>query len=173
MEIICLLCASSVHCESPELTGESTMDMHTLTRELHTQNDSKIVMLVGDGLGGLPLTPAERRSWKPHAHPTWTHWPRRGVQGLSIPVKPGIAPGSRAWASGPVWLRSTTVPNRSRSSRGNRNRIRTAAGRRGHSLQFLHPRRPGQDLRSPSRPDCYRGKLPRLSFRLRQIKIPG
>ena len=33
------------------------MDMHELTRELKVKNDSKIVMLVADGLGGLPLEP--------------------------------------------------------------------------------------------------------------------
>ena len=33
------------------------MDMHELTRELKMHNDSKIVMLVADGLGGLPLAP--------------------------------------------------------------------------------------------------------------------
>ena len=30
------------------------MDVHELTKELHIRNDSKIVMLVADGLGGLP-----------------------------------------------------------------------------------------------------------------------
>ena len=36
---------------------ENSMDMHALTRELQLGNDSKIVMLVADGLGGLPMTP--------------------------------------------------------------------------------------------------------------------
>ena len=31
------------------------MDMHRLTRELNVRNENKIVMLVADGLGGLPL----------------------------------------------------------------------------------------------------------------------
>ena len=34
------------------------MDMHDLTRELVQKNDTKIVMLVADGLGGLPLEPS-------------------------------------------------------------------------------------------------------------------
>ncbi len=32
-------------------------DIHQLTRELHIKNNSKIVMLVADGLGGLPQEP--------------------------------------------------------------------------------------------------------------------
>ena len=34
-----------------------TMSVHDLTRKLQRQNDSKIVLLVADGLGGLPLEP--------------------------------------------------------------------------------------------------------------------
>ncbi len=70
------------------------MDMHTLSRELHTKNDSKIVMLVGDGLGGLPLTPGGPTELEAAATPNLDALAVRGVQGLSIPVKPGIAPGS-------------------------------------------------------------------------------
>jgi len=33
------------------------MDIHTLTRDLNLDNGSKIVMLVADGLGGLPMSP--------------------------------------------------------------------------------------------------------------------
>ena len=34
-----------------------TTDVHELTRELNTKNEKKIVMLVADGLGGLPIEP--------------------------------------------------------------------------------------------------------------------
>jgi len=70
------------------------MDMHTLTRELQQKNSSKIVMLVADGLGGLPMTPGGKTELETAKTPNLDGLASRGVQGLSIPVKPGIAPGS-------------------------------------------------------------------------------
>jgi 2,3-bisphosphoglycerate-independent phosphoglycerate mutase len=69
-------------------------DMHELTRELHHKNDSKIVMVVADGLGGLPLEPGGLTELETAKTPNLDALAARGVQGLSIPVKPGIAPGS-------------------------------------------------------------------------------
>lgn len=70
------------------------MDPHLLTRELHVNGDSKIVMLVADGLGGLPMTPGGKTELEAAAKPNLDALARRGVQGGSIPVFPGIAPGS-------------------------------------------------------------------------------
>ena len=70
------------------------MDMHTLTRELQLGNDSKIVMLVADGLGGLPMTPGGKTELETAKTPNLSALAKVGVQGASIPVKPGIAPGS-------------------------------------------------------------------------------
>ena len=70
------------------------MDMHTLTRELQVQNKSKIVMLVADGLGGLPMLPGGKTELESACKPQLDALATVGVQGLSIPVKPGIAPGS-------------------------------------------------------------------------------
>ena len=69
-------------------------DMHELTRELQVKNDSKIVMLVADGLGGLPLEPGGKTELETARTPNMDELARRGVSGLSIPVKPGITPGS-------------------------------------------------------------------------------
>lgn len=70
------------------------MDLHELTRELHQKNDSKIVMVVADGLGGLPLAPGGKTELETARTPNLDALALRGVQGSSIPVVPGIAPGS-------------------------------------------------------------------------------
>jgi 2,3-bisphosphoglycerate-independent phosphoglycerate mutase len=70
------------------------MDLHTLTRELHLKNDSKIVMLVADGLGGLPLKPGGKTELETANTPNLDALARRGITGGSIPVAPGITPGS-------------------------------------------------------------------------------
>lgn len=70
------------------------MDLHDLTRELQIKNDSKIVMVVADGLGGLPMTPGGLTELETARTPQLDALAQRGVQGASIPVVPGIAPGS-------------------------------------------------------------------------------
>ena len=71
-----------------------TMDIHQLTRTLHTRNDSKIVMMVADGLGGLPMEAGGPTELEAAATPNLDRLASRGVQGASIPVLPGISPGS-------------------------------------------------------------------------------
>ncbi len=70
------------------------MDMHELTRELLVKNGTKIVMLVADGLGGLPMQPGGKTELETAQTPNLDELARRGVSGGSIPVKPGITPGS-------------------------------------------------------------------------------
>ena len=70
------------------------MDLHDLTRELNQKNDSKIVMLVADGLGGLPMTPGGLTELETAKTPNLDALAKIGVQGGSIPVVPGISPGS-------------------------------------------------------------------------------
>ena len=70
------------------------MDMHELTRELKVAGDSKIVMLVADGLGGLPLEPGGKTELETARTPELDRLAQRGISGGSIPVKPGITPGS-------------------------------------------------------------------------------
>jgi 2,3-bisphosphoglycerate-independent phosphoglycerate mutase len=69
-------------------------DIHLLTRELQQSNNSKIVMLVADGLGGLPMEPGGQTELESAHTPELDRLAARGVQGGSIPVLPGISPGS-------------------------------------------------------------------------------
>jgi len=70
------------------------MDTHDLTRKLNTKNNSKIVMLVADGLGGLPHEVGGQTELEAANTPNLDALATRGVQGLSHPVLPGISPGS-------------------------------------------------------------------------------
>ncbi len=70
------------------------MDIHNLTRVLHTKNDTKIVMLVADGLGGLPQSPGGKTELETARTPHFDALAKKGICGSSIPVLPGISPGS-------------------------------------------------------------------------------
>ena len=70
------------------------VNIHDLTRDLFIQNDSKIVMLVADGLGGLPMSPGGLTELETARTPNMDALAKIGVQGGSIPVFPGISPGS-------------------------------------------------------------------------------
>jgi len=70
------------------------MNIHNLTRDLNVPNESKIVMLVADGLGGLPMQPDGLTELETARTPHLDALAAKGVQGRSIPVCPGISPGS-------------------------------------------------------------------------------
>ncbi len=70
------------------------MDIQSLVRDLQLKNDNKIVMLVADGLGGLPVEPGGPTELEAAQTPNLDALARQGVQGLSIPIAPGITPGS-------------------------------------------------------------------------------
>nr|BAL57174.1 phosphoglycerate mutase [uncultured Planctomycetota bacterium] len=65
-----------------------------LVKSLQEPNDTKIVLLVADGLGGLPVEPGGRTELETANTPHLDQAARDGVCGLSIPVLPGITPGS-------------------------------------------------------------------------------
>src|ERR1044071_3696602 len=69
-------------------------DLHDLIRKLRKDNGSKIVLLVSDGLGGLPLQPGGKTELETAKTPNLDALAGRASLGLSIPVLPGIAPGS-------------------------------------------------------------------------------
>lgn len=70
------------------------MHMHDLIRQIREPNSTKIVMLVADGLGGLPVEPGGRTELEAAATPNLDRMAAEGTLGLSIPVAPGITPGS-------------------------------------------------------------------------------
>jgi 2,3-bisphosphoglycerate-independent phosphoglycerate mutase len=64
-----------------------------LMKELHVASDKKIVMLVLDGLGGLPGKSGKTELEAAHT-PNMDRLCRDAACGLSTPVAPGITPGS-------------------------------------------------------------------------------
>jgi 2,3-bisphosphoglycerate-independent phosphoglycerate mutase len=70
------------------------MDLHDLMRRLHVKNSTKIVLVVADGLGGLPRQPGGRTELETAHTPNLDALATAGVLGLSTPVLPGITPGS-------------------------------------------------------------------------------
>src|SRR5258707_7916770 len=70
------------------------MDLEALIRELREDSRTKIVLLVAEGLAGLPLEPGGKTELETASTPNLDAVARDGVSGLSVPVLPGITPGS-------------------------------------------------------------------------------
>jgi len=69
------------------------MDLE-LARQLSTEADTKIVLLVMDGLGGLPHPETGRTELETAYTPNLDRLARESMCGLTVPVAPGITPGS-------------------------------------------------------------------------------
>jgi 2,3-bisphosphoglycerate-independent phosphoglycerate mutase len=65
-----------------------------LMRELSVQTESKIVLLVVDGLGGLPMEPGGATELESAATPNLDRLAASSDLGLSRPVAAGVSPGS-------------------------------------------------------------------------------
>ena len=65
-----------------------------LMRELAIGGDTKILLLVLDGLGGLPATPDGPTELEAAHAPNLDALAVRSICGMSTPVAPGISPGS-------------------------------------------------------------------------------
>ena len=63
-------------------------------RELSVKTDSKIVLLILDGLGGLPMDPSGPTELEAADAPNFDSLAARADLGLSRPVAAGVSPGS-------------------------------------------------------------------------------
>src|SRR4030095_12599799 len=70
------------------------MNLHDLIRDLREPASTKIVLVVADGLGGLPREKGGHTELETANTPNLDACAREGVCGLSTPVLPGITPGS-------------------------------------------------------------------------------
>lgn len=70
------------------------MDQISLMKELASQAETKIIMVVLDGLGGLPLSPEGPTELEAAQTPNLDRLAARSEVGLSTPIAPGITPGS-------------------------------------------------------------------------------
>lgn len=68
--------------------------MHDLIRQLREPNQTKIILLVADGLGGLPIEPGGKTELETARTPNLDRLAAEGTVGLSLPVAHGITPGS-------------------------------------------------------------------------------
>ncbi len=71
----------------------SVFTEHFLMQDAH-QKGGKIVLLVMDGLGGLPMEPGGKTELETAHTPNLDRMAAEGTTGLSIPVRAGIEPGS-------------------------------------------------------------------------------
>lgn len=69
-------------------------DILTLINEMAVDNGSKIILLVMDGLGGLPLQPGGKTELEAANTPNMDALTKRAAIGLSEVVSPGFSPGS-------------------------------------------------------------------------------
>ncbi|MBQ8285191.1 MAG: hypothetical protein IJZ10_02695, partial [Thermoguttaceae bacterium] len=70
------------------------MELHELIQSLKTDEGGKIVMVVSDGIGGLPLQPGGPTELEAASTPNLDQLAAKGVSGMSLPILPGITPGS-------------------------------------------------------------------------------
>ncbi|MEW6535198.1 MAG: 2,3-bisphosphoglycerate-independent phosphoglycerate mutase [Candidatus Auribacterota bacterium] len=69
-------------------------EIHSIIDTLSQKSDSKIVMLVADGLGGMPMTPDGKTELETAKMPNLDKIVPASQIGLLDPVQPGITPGS-------------------------------------------------------------------------------
>jgi len=76
------------------MEGLTMMDKLELMKEISTTSPTKIVLLVIDGLGGLPSPKTGKTELETASTPNLDRLASKGICGLIDPVGPGITPGS-------------------------------------------------------------------------------
>ena len=71
----------------------SVFTEHKMMQDLHQDGD-KIVLMVLDGLGGLPMEEGGLTELETAVTPTLDRMAAQGTVGLSVPIRPGVEPGS-------------------------------------------------------------------------------
>jgi 2,3-bisphosphoglycerate-independent phosphoglycerate mutase len=77
-----------------KITRRLAVDIQALVSELKLKTDSKIVFLIADGLGGLPVEPGGPTELEAAKTPNLDALAKAGVLGSMNPIAPGITPGS-------------------------------------------------------------------------------
>ena len=67
---------------------------HEYIPSLQHGNGAKIILLVLDGLGGLPMQPGGKTELETAVTPNFDRLAKEGTLGQTIPVRPGVTPGS-------------------------------------------------------------------------------
>lgn len=70
------------------------MDSSNLIKEISRSSPTKIVLLVIDGLGGLPHPKTGKTELETASTPNLDQLATKGICGLSDPISPGVTPGS-------------------------------------------------------------------------------
>ncbi len=81
-------------CFSGAFGNRFEMADFALMRELAISNSTKLVLLVMDGLGGLPIEPDGPTELEAAQTPNLDQLASGGALGRLVPVSPGVAPGS-------------------------------------------------------------------------------